>query len=82
MAIIGAVFTVVVVLVLLYFGMSVVSPMMDDADSNIDSGTALEDSYETSVEMTAPAFSIMGAGVWILVLVFVISGLYLLLKVL
>lgn len=81
MQIIGAIFSVVVVLMLLYFGLGSTQTMMSDADIAIDDGTALSDSFNTSVELTAPAFSIMGTGVWLLVLIFIIGGLYLLLSV-
>lgn len=82
MNIIGPIFSVIVIIMLLYFGLGTVQTMMDDADASIDSGTALESSYNTSVELTEPAFNIMGMGVWILILVFVIGVLYLLLNLL
>ena len=81
MNIIGAVFSVVVVLMLLYFGLGTTQTMMEDADANIDDGTELSDSLNTSVELTEPAFNIMSMGVWILILIFIIGGLYLLLRV-
>ena len=81
MQIIGAIFATITVLFLLFFGLGTTQTMMSDADIAIDDGTALSDSFNTSVELTAPAFSIMGAGVWLLVLIFVIGGLYLLLSV-
>lgn len=81
MNIIGPIFAVVVVLMLLYFGLGTTQTMMDDADANIDDGTALSASLNTSIELTEPAFNIMAAGVWILVLIFMIGGLYLLLQV-
>ena len=81
MQIIGAIFSVVVVLMLLYFGLGTTQTMMSDADSAIDDGTALSDSLNTSIELTEPAFNIMGMGVWILILIFIIGGLYLLLSV-
>ena len=81
MNIIGAVFSVVVVLMLLYFGLGTTQTMMEDADANIDDGTELSDSLNTSVELTEPAFNIMSMGVWILILIFIIGGLYLLLSV-
>ena len=81
MQIIGAVFSVVVVLIILYFGLGTVNTMMSDADSAIDDDTALSASLNTSVELTEPAFNIMAAGVWLLVLIFIIGGLYLLLQV-
>lgn len=81
MQIIGAVFATVVVLLLLYFGLGTVNTMMSDADSVIDDGTALSANLNTSIALTEPAFNIMAAGVWILVLIFIIGGLYLLLQV-
>ena len=81
MNIIGAVFSVVVVLMLLYFGLGTTQTMMEDADANIDDGTELSDSLNTSVELTEPAFNIMSMGVWILILIFIIGGLYLLINV-
>ena len=81
MNIIGPVFSVVVILMLLYFGLGTTQTMMSDADSAIDDGTALSDSLNTSVELTEPAFNIMGMGVWILILIFVIGMLYLLINV-
>lgn len=82
MNIIGPIFAIIVVIMLLYFGLGTVQTMMDDADANIDSGTALESSYNTSVELTEPAFNIMGMGVWILILIFIIGSLFLLLNIL
>lgn len=81
MQIIGAVFATVVVLLLLYFGLGTVNTMMSDADSVIDDGTALSANLNTSIALTEPAFNIMAAGVWLLVLIFMIGGLYLLLQV-
>ena len=81
MQIIGAIFSVVVVLMLLYFGLGSTQTMMSDADNAIDDGTALSASLNTSIELTAPAFNIMSMGVWLLVLIFVIGGLYLLINV-
>lgn len=81
MNIIGPVFAVVVVLMLLYFGLGTTQTMMEDADANIDDGTELSDSLNTSVELTEPAFNIMSMGVWLLVLIFIIGGLYLLVNV-
>lgn len=81
MNIIGPVFAVVVVLMLLYFGLGTTQTMMEDADANIDDGTELSDSLNTSVELTEPAFNIMSMGVWILILIFIIGGLYLLINV-
>ena len=82
MQIIGATFSVVVVLIILYFGLGTVNTMMSDADSVIDDGTALSANLNTSIALTEPAFNIMAAGVWLLVLIFVIGSLYLLVKVL
>ena len=81
MNIIGPVFAVVVVLMLLYFGLGTTQTMMEDADANIDDGTELSDSLNTSIELIEPAFNIMSMGVWILILIFIIGGLYLLLSV-
>ena len=81
MNIIGPVFAVVVVLMLLYFGLGTTQTMMEDADANIDDGTALSASLNTSIELTEPAFNIMSMGVWILVLIFVIGMLYILINV-
>ena len=81
MNIIGPVFAVVVVLMLLYFGLGTTQTMMEDADANIDDGTELSDSLNTSIELTEPAFNIMSMGVWILILIFIIGGLYLLINV-
>ena len=81
MNIIGPVFATVVVLMLLYFGLGTTQTMMEDADANIDDGTELSDSLNTSVELTEPAFNIMSMGVWILILIFVIGMLYLLINV-
>lgn len=81
MNIIGPVFAVVVVLMLLYFGLGTTQTMMEDADANIDDGTELSDSLNTSVELTEPAFNIMSMGVWILILIFIIGGLYSLINV-
>lgn len=81
MNIIGPVFATVVVLMLLFFGLGSTQTMMEDADANIDDGTELSASLNTSIELTEPAFNIMGMGVWLLVLIFVIGGLYLLLSV-
>lgn len=80
MNIIGPIFAFIAVLVLLYFGMGIVQTMMDNADESIEDGTELSDSLNTSVELTAPAFGIMGMSVWVLVLIVVIGGLYLLMK--
>lgn len=81
MNIIGPVFAVIVVLMLLYFGLGTTQTMMEDADANIDDGTELSASLNTSIELTEPAFNIMSMGVWILILIFVIGMLYLLMKV-
>ena len=81
MNIIGPIFSVVVILMLLYFGLGTTQTMMEDADANIDDGTELSASFNTSVELTEPAFNIMSMGVWLLVLIFVIGGLYLLINV-
>jgi len=82
MNIIGPVFAVVVILMLLYFGLGTTQTMIEDADAKIDGGTELSESFNTSVELTEPAFNIMSLGVWLLVLVYVIGGLYLILQVL
>ena len=82
MQIIGAVFTVVVVLFILFFALGTTQTMMSDADNAIDDGTALSASLNTSIALTEPAFNIMAAGVWILVLIFIIGALYLLVNVL
>ena len=81
MNIIGPVFAVVVVLMLLYFGLGTTQTMMEDADANIDDGTELSASLNTSIELTEPAFNIMSMGVWILILIFVIGMLYILINV-
>ena len=81
MNIIGPVFSVVVILMILYFGLGTTQTMMEDADANIDDGTALSANLNTSIALTEPAFNIMAAGVWLLVLIFMIGGLYLLLQV-
>ena len=82
MNIIGPIFAVVVVLMIIYFGLGVTQTMMEDADESVGNNTELSQSLNTSKELTAPAFNIMGMGVWLLVLLFVIGGLYLLLNVL
>ena len=82
MQIIGAVFSVVVVLFILFFGLGTTQTMMSDADNAIDDGTALSANLNTSIALTEPAFNIMAAGVWILVLIFIIGALYLLMNVL
>ena len=81
MQIIGAVFSVVVVLMLLYFGLGTTQTMMTDAELNVGNDSALSDSLDTSIALTEPAFNIMSMGVWILILIFIIGGLYLLLSV-
>lgn len=82
MNVISTVFIVIAVLILLYFGLGIIQPMMDDAEANVGNDTALSDSLNTSIELTAPSFTIMGGMVWILVLVFVIGALLLLIKIL
>lgn len=82
MNIIGPVFAVVVVLMLLYFGLGTTQTMIDDAEANVGNDTELSQSLNTSKELTEPAFNIMSMGVWLLVLIFVIGGLYLLVQVL
>lgn len=82
MNIIGPVFSVVVVLMLLYFGLGTTQTMIDDAEASVGDDTELSQSLNTSKELTEPAFNIMSMGVWLLVLIFVIGALYLLVNVL
>lgn len=82
MNIIGPVFSVVVVLMLLYFGLGTTQTMIDDAETSVGDDTELSQSLNTSKELTEPAFNIMSMGVWLLVLIFVIGALYLLVNVL
>ena len=81
MNIIGPIFSVVVILMLLYFGLGTTQTMIDDAELNVGNDTALSDSLDTSIALTEPAFNIMSMGVWLLVLIFVIGALYLLINV-
>lgn len=82
MNIIGPIFAVVVVLMIIYFGLGTTQTMMDNADESVGDDAELAQSLNTSKELTEPAFNIMGMGVWLLVLLFVIGALYLLINVL
>jgi len=81
MNVISGVFAVVVVLFLLYFGLGINNTMMCSASADIDDDDTLSDSLNSSIELAEPTFNILTMGVWILVLTFVIGGLYLLLSV-
>lgn len=80
MNIIGPVFSIVVIMMLLYFGLGTTQVLMDDASANVGNDTELSGSLDTAVQLTEPAFNILTVSVWLLILIAVIGMLYMIMK--
>jgi len=76
---IGVLFVMIGVIMLLFFGMSATTALINDA--NVTANDANYDNFQTAQNATTSAYSVAGVMPYILVLAFLIVGLVILLSV-
>ena len=76
---IGVLFAMIAVIMMLFFGMSATTALINDA--NVTTTDANYDNFQTAQNATTAAYSVAGVMPYILVLAFLIVGLVILLSV-
>ncbi len=76
---IGVLFVMIAVIVLLFFGMSATTAVINDA--NITAGDANYANFQTAQNVTTATYSVAGVMPYVLVLAFLLIGLVILLSV-
>lgn len=76
---IGVLFAMIAVIMMLFFGMSATTALINDA--NVTATDANYDNFQTAQNATSAAYSVAGVMPYILVLAFLIVGLVILLSV-
>jgi len=76
---IGVLFVMIAVIMLLFFGMSATTAIINDA--NVTASDANYGNFQTAQNATTTAYSVAGVMPYILVLAFLIIGLVILLSV-